>query len=71
MALKITINGRERTLEQVTESCSLSELLATLELRQDHVAVELNGSVCSRLVWSNTVIHNNDRLEVVHFVGGG
>lgn len=71
MALQLTINGRERIVEQLADRCALTEVLAALELQQDRVAVELNGSLCSRLAWSGTTVHNHDRLEVVHFVGGG
>jgi sulfur carrier protein len=71
MALQLTINGRQRTFEHISSGCSLGELLSALELQQDRVAVELNGSICSRPAWSGIVISQNDRLEVVHFVGGG
>lgn len=71
MALQLTINGRERTLDQAADGCSLIELLDALELQQDRVAMELNGSICPRQAWSEIHVHENDRLEVVHFVGGG
>lgn len=71
MGLSVMVNGRERALEQPGESCSLSDLIAGLELKPDRVAVELNGAICSRAHWDRTEVRTGDRLEIVHFVGGG
>jgi sulfur carrier protein len=35
------------------------------------LAVELNGDIVPRSLWPQTVLHDSDRLEIVHFVGGG
>ena len=66
--MKVTINGESR---EIIDELSLAELLTKLELPRERVAVELNGEVVSRAEWSNIAIHDNDKLEIVHFVGGG
>jgi thiamine biosynthesis protein ThiS len=50
---------------------ALDALIAALELQGDRVAVELNGGIVSRAKWPQTKVHSGDKLEVVHFVGGG
>jgi sulfur carrier protein len=40
-------------------------------LKGDRVAVELNGEIVPRAHWVETIVEEGDRLEVVHFVGGG
>ena len=71
MGLTVVINGRERKLDQLSGTCGLPVLLAALELKADRVAVELNGAICSRAGWDQTKVSSGDRLEIVHFVGGG
>jgi len=42
-----------------------------LDLPAQRVAVELNRNVVRRNDWSSTMLQDDDRLEIVHFVGGG
>jgi thiamine biosynthesis protein ThiS len=42
-----------------------------LGLKSDRIAVELNGEIVPRSTWNETGISTGDRLEIVHFVGGG
>ncbi len=42
-----------------------------LSLAPQRVAIELNGQVARRDEWAQTVLRENDRVEIVHFVGGG
>lgn len=67
-AFGILVNGERR---EVDGSISLSALLQRLSLPERRVAVELNGRVVRRSDWPQTVIVNGDKIEVVHFVGGG
>jgi sulfur carrier protein len=69
--MKVTINGQEREFPELAASVSLTELLQTLELKSDRVAVEHNGSIVGRGEWASAIIGSGDRLEIVHFVGGG
>jgi len=66
--ISIFVNGEPR---EVPENLSLSALLAWLQLPADRVAVERNREIASRSTWDATMIQSGDRLEVVHFVGGG
>lgn len=69
--MKLTLNGRERVVETLSSPATLEDLLAALELRGDRVAVELNGELAPRTGWAQTMVASGDRLEIVHFVGGG
>ena len=66
--MKITLNGEVRELES---EVSLDRLLELLSLPQQRVAVELNREVVRKKDWPNVVVKDADRIEVVHFVGGG
>ena len=68
--MKVQINGREREFE-LAEGSSLGELIAGLQLKGDRIAVEHNGSIVARPAWETTTVHSGDKLEIVHFVGGG
>ena len=50
---------------------TLEAYVSTLGMRSDRVAVELNGEIIPRSQWSATALKDGDKLEVVHFVGGG
>jgi thiamine biosynthesis protein ThiS len=67
-ALQIQINGER---EEVSDGLPLSELITRLKLRADQIAVELNHEVLRRAAWAATTLQPGDRVEIVHFVGGG
>jgi sulfur carrier protein len=64
----ITLNGESR---EVPENLTLQELLVWVKVPADRVAVERNLEIVPRRNWAATTIQPGDRLEVVHFVGGG
>ena len=66
--MNIYLNGEPR---EVPEHLNLAQLLEWLKLPADRVAVERNREIASRSTWTETRIQPDDRLEVVHFVGGG
>ena len=66
--MKITLNGEIKELE--TE-VTLDRLLELFSLPSQRVAVELNREVIRRQAWDSTIVRDEDRVEVVHFVGGG
>jgi thiamine biosynthesis protein ThiS len=66
--INIHLNGE---LREVPEGLNLVALLDWLKLPADRVAVERNLEIVPRSRWGETIIQANDRLEVVHFVGGG
>ena len=62
------VNGDSR---EFSEGLLLSDLLGLLELPIQRIAVELNREVVRRTDWDKTVLRDEDRIEIVHFVGGG
>ena len=71
MPLRVQLNGQQRDFESVEEPVTLDGLIAELGLKSDRVAVEHNGQIVPRAAWGATRVVSGDRLEVVHFVGGG
>ena len=67
-ALTIIVNGESREL---TEPTTLAQLIASLNLKPEQVAIELNQVVIRRASWESTLLKHDDRVEIVHFVGGG
>ena len=66
--MKVFVNGDSRELSGTP---SLAELITQLELPATRIAVELNREVVRRDDWSGTMLNEDDRVEIVHFVGGG
>lgn len=71
MALTLVLNGQPRLFEALDETSTLESLVQELGLKGDRIAVEHNGKIASRPDWNELRLANNDRLEMVHFVGGG
>lgn len=66
--MKLIINGETR---EVPDGLTLTALVADLGMKTDRVAIELNHAIVSRDKWDQTTLQDGDRLEIVHFVGGG
>ena len=66
--MRVYVNGE---LKELSAPISLTELITQLDLAAARIAVELNRVVVRRSDWSTTVLQDNDRIEIVHFVGGG
>jgi sulfur carrier protein len=71
MSLTLILNGQSRTFDALQQSANVEELVGELGLKGDRVAVEHNGEIVPRSIWIETALSSGDRLEVVHFVGGG
>jgi sulfur carrier protein len=71
MSFTVVLNGQPRSFTTLSQSPSLDQLVTELGLKGDRVAVEHNGAIIPRASWTETVLSVGDRLEVVHFVGGG
>jgi len=69
--LSIQLNGRERGFPDMPSPCPLDQLIAALELKADRIAVEHNGEIVPRAAWPTATVRSGDKLEIVHFVGGG
>lgn len=66
--MKIVVNGEEKV---IPGSMALSDLLGFLGLPDERVAVEVNLDVVPRTKWAKTPVAEMDRIEIIHFVGGG
>jgi thiamine biosynthesis protein ThiS len=66
--LQIRLNGETKEIEEGT---MLPALVESLALAPERIAVELNGEVVRRAEWLRVTLKEGDRIEVVHFVGGG
>ena len=66
--MRVELNGDTKELDEGT---NLSALVEQLSLAPERVAVELNREVVRRADWPDTRLSDGDRVEVVHFVGGG
>lgn len=66
--IRLTINGKEVELPPGT---TVARFLAARELKERLVVVELNGAILARSAFPTTILNRGDRVEVVHFVGGG
>jgi sulfur carrier protein len=64
----LQINGEPKILQ---DGLTLAALVAQLGAKPDRVAVELNLQIVPRAEWAQTLLRDGDRLEIVHFVGGG
>ena len=66
--MKLQINGEDKTYDG---PLTLATLISQMGLKADRVAIELNLSIVPRELWLETNLNEGDRLEIVHFVGGG
>lgn len=66
--IRIEVNGEAR---EVPDGASVAVLLEALGLAAPKVAVERNLEIVPRSAWGTTRLAPGDRLEVVHFIGGG
>lgn len=66
--IQIQLNGEPY---QVAAETKVSDLIAELQLTQGRLAIELNLDILPRTKWAETQLQNGDKLEIVHFVGGG
>ncbi len=65
--MEITVNGEKKALSPL----SILGLLQMLEIDPRRVAVELNLEILPKPDYETTTLQDGDRVEIVHFVGGG
>ena len=68
--MNLQINGEQKSFNS-PEPSTLAHLVEILGMKSDRVAVELNREIVPRNLWPETKLKEGDRLEIVHFVGGG
>ena len=66
--MKVKINGRD---EDVGATQCLISLIDGMQLDQDKIVIEYNGRIVPRDEWPVVALNNDDRIEIVSFVGGG
>lgn len=66
--MRIEVNGEPR---DVADKIRLVDLVKDLSLSPDRVAIELNKQVVRRADWPGIIVAEGDRIEIIHFVGGG
>ncbi len=66
--IKIQLNGKKY---QVSENCSLKNLLKLLKKDNNKVAIELNGHIANKVKYNKIFLKSNDKIEIVQFIGGG
>lgn len=66
--IAILLNGEPR---EIPTGLTVAGLIEGLKLQADRVAVERNLEMIPRAKWEETTLEAGDRLEIVHFVGGG
>ena len=66
--IKITVNGKQM---QVIPKYSLNSLVAKLKMPLNKIAIELNKKIIDKKKISKIYLQNKDKIEIVHFIGGG
>ena len=65
---EIQLNGDSY---EVNYGTNLNELLNKLKIKKNKVAIEVNGEIIEKNKYSNLILSKNDKVEIVHFIGGG
>ena len=65
---KIQLNGDPY---EINDRTNLNELLNKLKIQKNKVAIEVNGEIIQKDKYQNLVLRKDDKVEIVHFIGGG
>ena len=65
---KIQLNGDPYEINNRT---NLNELLNKLKIQKNKVAIEVNGEIVQKDKYQNLILRKDDKVEIVHFIGGG
>ena len=65
---KIQLNGDPY---EINNGTNLNELLNKLKIKKNKVAIEVNGEIIEKKKYLNLILYKNDKVEIVHFIGGG
>ena len=66
--IKIKINGKAKAVEH---NSKLSSIIKNLKIPLNKVAIELNNEIVDKKKLNKIYLKKNDKIEVVHFIGGG
>lgn len=67
--MNLTINGEEHF--NIPDGISVADLLKRLSLPPKKIAIERNLEIISKSTFEVTKLINGDKLEIIHFIGGG
>ena len=65
---KIQLNGRPYEINTET---NLNQLINKLKIQKTKVAIEVNGSIVEKNKYLKVILNKGDKVEIVHFIGGG
>jgi len=65
---KIQLNGDPY---DINDGCNLNELLNKLKIKKNKVAIEENGEIIEKKMYESLILSKDDKVEIVHFIGGG
>ena len=65
---KIQLNGDPY---EINNGTNLNELLNNLKIQKNKVAIEVNGEIVEKNKYPNLILNKDDKVEIVHFIGGG
>ena len=65
---KIQLNGNSYEINTET---NLNQLLNKLKIQKTKVAIELNGVIVEKNKYPKVILNKDDKVEIVHFIGGG
>jgi len=65
---KIQLNGSSY---EINKGTNLNELLNKLKIQKNKVAIEVNGEIVEKNKYLNIILNKDDKVEIVHFIGGG
>ena len=65
---KIQLNGDPY---EINDGTNLNELLNNLKIQKNKVAIEVNGEIVEKNKYINLILNKDDKVEIVHFIGGG
>lgn len=66
--MHVCINGEKR---EVATGSTVRQLLDELQISVTRVAVEVNLEIVPKTAYAGHTLHDDDKIEIVHFVGGG
>ena len=66
--MKVVLNGEPR---EIPDGLTVQGLIHHLDLKDERIAVERNQEIVRRADWVTALLQEGDKLEIVHFVGGG
>ena len=66
--IKIKLNGR---VKEIPENLKIQNLISELKIPLKKVAIELNQEILDKKILNKIKLKRNDKIEIVHFIGGG